>query len=462
MMTTADLALRLDPAYEKISRRFLAEPAEFADAFARAWFKLTHRDMGPRAATWALVPRRKLIWQDPVPAVDHPLVDAQDIAALKAKVLASGLTVAELVSHGLGLGLHLPRQRQARRRQRRAHPPGAAEGLGGQPAGRSWAKVLRAGRHPEGLQRAQTGGKKVSLADLIVLAGCAAVEAAAPRAGHEVTVPFTPGRTDASQEQTDVDSFAVLEPQADGFRNYVARRASACRRGAAGRPAQLLTLSAPEMTVLVGGLRVLGANVGQAQARRVHPKRPGTLSNDFFVNLLDMGTPGSPGHHANGVLRRPRPQATGALKWTGTVVDLVFGSNSQLRALAEVLARRRSTAPRATPTPVVLMKTPSPLPFSTTLVSPVTMGTPASRRRGHRFDDALQIGQRKAFFDDEAGRQVQRRGTRHGHVVDRAVHRQAADVAAGKNSGEITWPSVAITSRPGSGSSAAPSWPWRR
>jgi catalase-peroxidase len=275
MMTTADLSLRMDPAYEKISRRFHQNPAEFADAFARAWFKLTHRDMGPRARYLGkLVPQEVLIWQDPVPPVDHALVDAQDIAALKAKVLASGLTVSAAGQHRLGVGQHLPRQRQARRRQRRAHPPGAAEGLGRQPARRAGPGAAQAGSHPAGIQRrAQTGGKKISLADLIVLAGSAAVEAAAQKAGHNVTVPFAPGRTDATQEQTDVQAFAVLEPLADGFRNYV----KPGMEGVAGRNAggQGPAADADRARDDRAGRRPAraGRQHGRRQARRVHATR---------------------------------------------------------------------------------------------------------------------------------------------------------------------------------------------
>jgi catalase-peroxidase len=266
MMSTADLAMRVDPAYEKISRRFMANPEEFADAFARAWFKLTHRDMGPIARYLGpLVPKEALIWQDPVPAVDHPLVDEQDIAALKGNMLASGLSISQLVTTAWASAVHLPRQRQARWRQRCAHPPRAAEGLGSQSAGRTGAGAAGAGSDPEGVQQHATGGKKVSLADLIVLGGCAAVEAAAKKAGHDVTVPFSPGRTDASQEQTDAHSFAVLEPTADGFRNYVRQGGEGSAAEQMVDKANLLTLTAPEMTVLIGGLRALNANFGQSR-----------------------------------------------------------------------------------------------------------------------------------------------------------------------------------------------------
>ncbi len=335
MMTTADMALRVDPAYEKISRRFMANPQEFADTFAKAWYKLTHRDMGPAARYLGpLVPKGQLLWQDPIPSVDHELVGEQDIAALKAKVLASGLSVSQLVTTAWASAATF------RGSDKRGGANGARIRLAPQ---KDWevnqpaelAKVLKALEKVQGeFNGAQSGGKKISLADLIVLGGCAAVEAAAKKAGHDVKVPFAPGRMDASQEQTDVDSFAVLEPTADGFRNYG-------RMGQQERAAEqlvdkanLMTLTAPEMTVLVGGLRALNANVGQAQ-HGVFTKRPGTLSNDFFVNLLDMRTRWQKSTDAAGVLEG-RDRATGELKWTGTVIDLVFGSNSQLRAIAEV------------------------------------------------------------------------------------------------------------------------------
>ncbi len=336
MMTTADLSLRMDPAYEKISRRFHQNPAEFADAFARAWFKLTHRDMGPRARYLGpLVPKEELIWQDPVPAVDHKLVDAADVAALKAKVLASGLATGQLV------GTAWASASTFRGSDKRGGANGARIRLAPQ---KDWAannpadlaKVLGT---LEGIQQdfnaAQSGGKKISLADLIVLAGGAAIEAAAAKAGQSVTVPFTPGRTDATQAQTDVESFAVLEPVADGFRNYVRKGAEAAAAELLVDKAQLLTLSAPEMTVLVGGLRALNANTGGAK-HGVFTQRPGVLTNDFFVNLLDMRTQWQK-TATEGVLEG-RDRKTGEVKWTGTVVDLVFGSNSQLRALAEVYA----------------------------------------------------------------------------------------------------------------------------
>jgi len=337
MMTTADLALRFDPAYEKISRRFHQNPAEFADAFARAWFKLTHRDMGPRARyLGTLVPKETLVWQDPVPAADHASIDAADVAALKAQVLATGVPVSDLVFAAWASASTF------RGSDKRGGANGARVRLAPQ---RDWAanEPARLGRvlaALEGVQKAfnasATGGKKVSLADLIVLAGNAGVEAAAKAAGHDVTVPFHPGRTDAGAEHTDVASFAVLEPKADGFRNY----AQAALAGRAAEllvdKAQLLTLTAPEMTVLIGGLRVLGANTG-GSAHGVFTTRPGRLTTDFFVNLLGMSTQWSPSSADANVLEG-RDRHSGAVKWTATVVDLVFGSNSQLRALAEVYA----------------------------------------------------------------------------------------------------------------------------
>ncbi|WP_165670773.1 catalase/peroxidase HPI [Metapseudomonas otitidis] len=336
-MLTTDLSLRLDPAYEKISRRFLADPQAFADAFARAWFKLTHRDMGPRARYLGPeVPAEELIWQDPIPAVDHPLVDAQDIAQLKARIQASGLSVSELVStawasastyRGSDMrgGANGARIRLAPQKDWEANQP---------------AQLARVLSVLEGIQadfnRSQAGGKKISLADLIVLAGGVGIEQAAKAAGQALEVPFTPGRMDASQEQTDVESFAVLEPLADGFRNYQKARFTVTAEEMLVDRAQLLTLTAPEMTVLVGGLRVLGANVGQT-AHGVLTQRPGTLSNDFFANLLDMGTAWKPTSEA-AELFEGRDRSSGALKWTATRVDLVFGSNSQLRAIAEVYA----------------------------------------------------------------------------------------------------------------------------
>ncbi len=338
MMSTADLALREDPAYAAIAKRFMADPAAFADAFARAWFKLTHRDMGPRARYLGkLVPSEVLIWQDPIPARDHALVDVHDIAALKAQVLASGLTVAQLV------GTAWASASTFRGGDKRGGANGARIRLAPQ---KDWdvnqptvlAGVLTT---LEGIQRAfnaspVNGDRKISLADLIVLAGGAAIEAAAMRAGEQVTVPFTPGRTDASQAQTDVPSFAPLEPAADGFRNHVVKGLAPFAAEMLLDRAQLLTLTAPEMTVLIGGLRVLDVNVDQSQ-HGVFTRRPGTLSNDFFVNLLDMGTSWHPLAGSEGVLEG-RDRSTGELTWTGTTVDLVFGSNSQLRALAEVHA----------------------------------------------------------------------------------------------------------------------------
>ena len=346
MMFTTDLALKMDPSYAKISKRFHENPQEFADAFAKAWFKLTHRDMGPVSRYLGpLVPAEPLLWQDPVPAVDHELIGEQDIAALKAKILASGLSISQLVTTAWASAATF------RGTDKRGGANGARIRLAPQ---KDWevnqpaelAKVLRT---LEAIQKdfngAQSGGKKVSLADLIVLGGCAAVEAAAKKAGHDVKVPFSPGRTDASQEQTDVHSFAVLEPAADGFRNYLRKGHEESAAELLVDRASLLTLTAPEMTVLIGGMRALGANFGQSK-HGVFTKRPETLTNDFFVNLLDMNTKWQKSATSEGVLEG-RDRATGELKWTGTVVDLVFGSNSQLRALAEVyacerLARRRS------------------------------------------------------------------------------------------------------------------------
>ena len=341
IMTTADMAMRMDPAYEKISRRFMANPKEFADAFARAWFKLTHRDMGPISRYLGpLVPKEALIWQDPVPAVDHPLVDDKDIADLKARVLASGLSISQLATTAWASAATF------RGSDKRGGANGARIRLAPQ---KDWevnqpAELARVLAKLEAIQKefngAQSGGKKVSLADLIVLGGCAAVEAAANKAGVDVKVAFRPGRTDASQAQTDVASFAVLEPKADGFRNYARKGLEAVAAEVLVDKAQLLNLTAPEMTVLVGGLRALGANVGQSP-HGVFTKRPGTLTNDFFVNLLDMGTKWQKSATHEGVLEG-RGRATGEIKWTGTVVDLVFGSNSQLRAVAEVYACRDS------------------------------------------------------------------------------------------------------------------------
>jgi len=334
-MLTTDLALRFDPAYEKISRRFMENPDQFADAFARAWFKLTHRDMGPRARYLGPeVPAEELIWQDPIPKVNHPLINDQDIAALKAKLLASGLTVAELVSTAWASASTF------RGSDKRGGANGARIRLAPQ---KDWAvnqpeqlaKVLKV---LEGIRvefnAAQSGGKKVSLADLIVLAGGAGVEQAAKNAGDAVSVAFTPGRADATQEQTDIESFAVLEPVADGFRNYQKSPFNISAEALLIDRAQLLTLTAPELTVLIGGLRVLGANGGQS-AHGVFTHRPQVLSNDFFVNLLDMGTVWKPTSEA-AELFEGSDRANGKPKWTATRVDLVFGSNSQLRALAEV------------------------------------------------------------------------------------------------------------------------------
>ncbi|HVO13073.1 MAG TPA: catalase/peroxidase HPI [Vicinamibacteria bacterium] len=334
-MLTTDLSLRFDPAYEKISRRFYEHPDEFADAFARAWFKLTHRDMGPRARYLGPeVPAEELIWQDPTPAVDHELVDEKDIASLKGKILASGLSVSQLVSTAWASASTF------RGSDKRGGANGARIRLAPQ---KDWpvnqpaelAKVLRT---LEGIQsefnRATSRGKKVSLADLIVLAGCAGVEQAARKAGHEVKVPFRPGRMDASAEQTDVASFAVLEPIADGFRNYLKGRYTVSAEALLVDKAQLLTLTAPEMTVLVGGMRALNANSGKSP-HGVFTRRPEALTNDFFVNLLDMGTEWKPAAEAKDVFEG-RDRKTGELKWTATRVDLVFGSNSELRALAEV------------------------------------------------------------------------------------------------------------------------------
>jgi catalase-peroxidase len=337
MMTTADLALRMDPAYEKISRRFMANPGEFADTFARAWFKLTHRDMGPVTRYLGpLVPKETLIWQDPVPAVDHPLVDAQDVAALKASLLASGLSVPQLVNtawasastfRGSDMrgGANGARLRLAPQKDWEVNQPAEL---------RKVLAALEAIRNE--FNAAQTGGKKISLADLIVLGGCAAIEAAAKKAGHDIAVPFSPGRTDASPEQTDVESFSVLEPVGDGFRNYIRNGFEPSTSDLLVDKANLLTLTAPEMTVLVGGLRALDANAGRTR-HGVFTRRPGTLSNDFFVNLLDMRTKWQRSARDSSVFEG-RDRSTGELKWTATVADLVFGSNAQLRALAEVYA----------------------------------------------------------------------------------------------------------------------------
>jgi catalase-peroxidase len=336
MMTTADLSLRFDPAYEKISRRFHQNPQEFADAFARAWFKLTHRDMGPRARYLGPeVPAEELIWQDPVPAVDHELVNEQDVATLKARVLASGLTIPQLVTTAWASAATF------RGSDKRGGANGARIRLAPQ---KDWeanqpVELARVLTKLEAIQKefngSQSGKKRISLADLIVLAGCAAVEEAAKKAGHSIRVPFAPGRTEASQEQTDVESFAPLEPVADGFRNYLRAGVKTPAEELLLDRAQLLTLTAPEMTVLIGGLRALHATFGQAK-HGVLTGRPGTLTNDFFVNLLDMGIEWRPASTEG--LYEGRNHASGQVQWTGTRVDLVFGSNSELRALAEVYA----------------------------------------------------------------------------------------------------------------------------
>ncbi|HET6449938.1 MAG TPA: catalase/peroxidase HPI, partial [Spirochaetia bacterium] len=336
-MLTTDLALRFDPAYEKISRRFLEHPDQFADAFARAWFKLTHRDMGPKVRYLGPeVPAEDLIWQDPIPAVNHTLIDEQDIAALKGKLLASGLSLSQLVTTAWASAATF------RASDKRGGANGARIRLAPQ---KDWeanqpAELARVLGKLQSIQTefngSQSGGKKVSLADLVVLGGCAAVEEAAKKAGHSVKVPFTPGRMDASAEQTDAASFAVLEPVADGFRNYQKKGLNVPAEELLVDKAQLLTLTAPEMTVLVGGMRALNANVGQSR-HGVFTSRPETLTNDFFVNLLDMGTEWKPTSDAKDLFEG-RDRKTGKVTWTGTRVDLVFGSNSQLRALAEVYA----------------------------------------------------------------------------------------------------------------------------
>ena len=338
IMTTADMAMKMDPVYEPISRHFMENPEEFADAFARAWFKLTHRDMGPKSRYLGPeVPEEDLLWQDPLPAVDHDAIDAQDIEALKAEILGSGLTVAELVStawasastfRGSDMrgGANGARIRLAPQKDWEANEPAQL------------AKVIEA---LDGVRKAfndaQSGGKKVSLADLIVLGGGAAIEQAAREAGHNIEVPFRPGRTDATAEQTDVEGFAPLEPAADGFRNYAKAGAGETAEYRLVDKAQLLTLTAPEMTVLVGGLRVLGATHGRS-THGVFTDRPGRLSNDFFVNLLDMGTEWTSVSDDRSLFEG-RDRASGEVRWTGTRADLVFGSNSQLRALAEVYAQ---------------------------------------------------------------------------------------------------------------------------
>jgi len=336
MMTTADLSLRFDPIYEKISRRFHQDPQQFADAFARAWFKLTHRDMGPRTRYLGPeVPAEEMIWQDPVPAVDHELVGEQEIAELKTKLLSSGLTIPQLVTTAWASavtfrdsdkrgGANGARIRLAPQKDWEANQPAELAGV------LQKLEVIRTQ-----FNDAQSGKKRISLADLIVLGGCAAVEEAARKAGHPIKVPFSPGRTDASQEQTDVESFAVLEPIADGFRNYLCAGVKTPAEELLLDRAQLLTLTAPEMTVLVGGMRALNANVGQSR-HGILTSAPGTLTNDFFVNLLDMATEWKPSS-TEGVYEG-RDRASNKVKWTGTRVDLVFGSNAELRALSEVYA----------------------------------------------------------------------------------------------------------------------------
>jgi catalase-peroxidase len=336
-MLTTDLSLRLDPDYGKISRRFLEHPDQFADAFARAWFKLTHRDMGPRSRYLGPeVPAEELVWQDPIPAVNHPLIDAQDITALKGRILGSGLPVSQLVATAWASASTF------RGSDKRGGANGARIRLAPQ---KDWpvnqpAQLAGVLAKLEAIQRefnvSAAGGRKVSLADLIVLAGGAAIELAAKNAGFDISVPFTPGRMDASQEQTDVDSFAVLEPIADGFRNYLKGQYTVPAEALLIDKAQLLTLTAPELTVLIGGLRVLDINAGQSKAG-VFTQRPGTLTNDFFVNLLDMGTAWAPLTETRDAFEG-RDRKSGALKWTATRVDLIFGSNSILRALAEVYA----------------------------------------------------------------------------------------------------------------------------
>jgi catalase-peroxidase len=337
MMATTDLALKVDPIYEPISRRFHENPQEFADAFARAWYKLLHRDMGPVSRYLGpLVPEEPLLWQDPVPGVTHELIGKAGIAALKGKILASGLSISQLVSTAWASASTY------RDTDKRGGANGARLRLAPQ---KDWevnmpSELGTVLQTLEGIQEdfisSQSDGKRVSLADLIVLGGCAAVERAAKNAGHDVQVPFSPGRTDATQEQTDVESFAVLEPTADGFRNYLRDGHVISAEGLLVDRAFMLTLTVPEMTVLFGGMRVLNANVGQSQLG-VFTRRPETLTNDFFVNLLDMGTTWKAASDAQDVFEG-RDRATGDLKWTGTRVDLIFGSNSQLRAIAEVYA----------------------------------------------------------------------------------------------------------------------------
>jgi catalase-peroxidase len=341
IMTTADMAMRMDPIYEKISRRFHENPDEFADAFARAWFKLTHRDMGPKSRYLGEeVPKEDLIWQDPIPEVDHTLIDKKDIDELKSKILKSGLSVSDLVSAAWASASTF------RGSDKRGGANGARIRLSPQ---RDWednqpAQLKKVLKSLEDIQskfnKAQSGGKKVSMADMIVLGGCAGIEQAAKNAGHDVKVPFTPGRMDASQEQTDVDSFSVMEPSADGFRNYQKTKYAVTAEELLVDRAQLLTLTAPEMTALIGGMRVLNTNYGQTK-HGVFTKKPETLTNDFFVNLLDMGTEWKATSEDEDLFEG-RDRASGKVKWTGTRVDLVFGSNSQLRALAEVYAQEDS------------------------------------------------------------------------------------------------------------------------
>jgi catalase-peroxidase len=342
-MMTTDLALRFDPAYESIARRFFENPDRFADAFAKAWFKLTHRDMGPLPRyLGALVPKEQFLWQDPIPAVDHKLVDEQDVADLKTRLLASGLSIPQMVATAWASASTF------RGSDKRGGANGARIRLApqrnwgvNQPAG--LAKVLRKLEAiREDFNNVQSGGKRISLADLIVLGGCAAIEAAARKAGHEGRVPFSPGRMDASPEHTDEDAFAVLEPAADGFRNYARMGLEGSAVELLVDKAQLLTLTAPEMTVLIGGLRVLNANAGQSR-HGVFTRRPETLTNDFFVNLLDMGTTWRKSPTSEGLFEG-RDRRTGELRWTGTAVDLAFGSNSQLRAVAEVYASNDAPA----------------------------------------------------------------------------------------------------------------------
>jgi catalase-peroxidase len=337
MMLTTDIALRMDPAYEKVSRRFYENPDQFADAFARAWFKLTHRDMGPRSRyLGSEVPAEELIWQDPIPAVNHPLVDANDIKELKGKILASGLTISQLVTTAWASASTF------RGSDKRGGANGARIRLAPQ---KFWeannpahlSKVLDTLESiQQAFNKSANGGKQISLADLIVLGGCTAIEEAAKKAGQNIDVPFKAGRADASAEQTDVESFAVLEPNADGFRNYVKKKFHAHAEDLLVDKAQLLTLTAPEMTALVGGMRVLGAN-WDGSSNGVFTLTPGILTNDFFTNLLDFGTTWTAVSDANDVFEG-RDRKTGAVKWTGTRVDLIFGSNSELRALAEVYA----------------------------------------------------------------------------------------------------------------------------